>query len=177
MRCIKTLFGLNNFCAAGAGVIQDVFESINPIQKLPSPKKACIALVSLEECRSYDCPICTSPSAGLIACTLCTSCKRAHFLFSFILSFWSVAWRIVLVSVFESHRSCVRLAAASYEVIHNMKSRQDMNFNFSQSVLDRIPKAKRSTRSLSGGSRPFSEVSFKTIWFEVASADAYFEQY
>ena len=135
-----------------------------------------IALVSLEKWRSYDCPISTQPSPRLIL-SVRTSCKRDLFLFSFILSFWSITERIVLDSVFESHRSCIRLAAASYEVIHNMKSRQDMNFNFSQSVLDRIPKAKRSTRSLSGGSRPFSKVSFKTIWFEAASTDAYFEQY
>ena len=51
------------------------------------------------------------------------------------------------------------------------------NFNFGQSVLDKIPKAKRSTRSPSDNSRPFAEVSLKTIWFEAASTDAYFEQY
>ena len=88
--------------------------SLNPSHpKTSKPKKACIALFSLEECRSYDCPISTSPSPGLI---VCSSCKRDLFLFSFILSFWSITERIVLVSVFESHRSCVRLAAASYEV-------------------------------------------------------------
>ena len=107
---------LGLFCA---DFYADIWDLTQILRRYLDQKSAAdssgIALVSLEKWRSYDCPISTQPSPRLIL-SVRTSCKRDLFLFSFILSFWSITERIVLVSVFESHRSCVRLAAASYEV-------------------------------------------------------------